>query len=284
MPVQRIGILHPGQMGIVVAVTAKNSGNEVYWASEGRSKVTRERAAEAGLNDSVTLARLCEICPIIVSVCPPEFADDLANRVLQHSFSGIYIDANAISPERAARIGRRMEEHGVQFVDGGIVGPPARARGRTWLYLSGKSAGAVAACFSAGPIEIEVIGDRPGKASALKMCFAAYTKGSTALLCSILAAADQLGVLEDLRRQWTRNGPSFPDVAQSIAQAAPKAWRFVSEMHEIAATLQAAGMPPEFHRAAAEVYEMLRDFKDSGEPSLEEVLRKLSLGARQEQI
>jgi hypothetical protein len=45
-------------------------------------------------------------------------------------------------------------------------------------------------------------------------------------------------------------------------------------MHEIAATFESAGMPPEFHQAAAEIYERLRTFKDIS-PSIEEILQKL---------
>src|SRR5580658_2652423 len=79
---ERIGILHPGQMGIVVAVSAQNSGNEVLWASEARSAATRERASQAGLRDAGTLTKLCELCPVIVSVCPPEFAEEIAEQVV----------------------------------------------------------------------------------------------------------------------------------------------------------------------------------------------------------
>jgi 3-hydroxyisobutyrate dehydrogenase-like beta-hydroxyacid dehydrogenase len=270
-------------MGMVVALSARNSGNQVFWASEGRSAATRDRAARAGLSDSATLARLCETCSVLISVCPPEFAEDAASQVLPHSFHGLYVDANAISPERTRRIGLRMEERGISFVDGGIVGPPVLTRGRTWLYLSGKCAATVAACFSAGPIEAEVLGEDVGKASALKMCFAACSKGSTALLCAVLGAAAQLGVLEDLKRQWSRNGPSLPAVVEEIQTAAPKAWRFVSEMHEIAATFEAAGLPPEFHQAAAEIYGMLKDFKDTPKPELDEILGKL-VSRKQEKL
>ena len=124
--------------------------------------------------------------------------------VLAARFRGTYIDANAISPQHKRSIAERMEPRGVQFVDGGIIGLPPRARGQTWLYLSGAEAEQVACCFTGGPMECEVIGTEPGKASALKMCFAAQSKGSTALLCAVLGAAQQMGVLEDLKRQWTR--------------------------------------------------------------------------------
>jgi 3-hydroxyisobutyrate dehydrogenase-like beta-hydroxyacid dehydrogenase len=276
MTAQRIGILHPGEMGSAVAATVRNSGHEVCWVSEGRSHRTRARAESAGLTDAVTLAHFCEICPVILSVCPPEFAAALAGQVLAHGFSGTYLDANAISPEHKQQIASRMQANGVCFVDGGIVGLPPKARGQTWMYLSGEHAETVAGCFAAGPMEAEAIGTEVGKASALKMCYAAQNKGSIALMIAVMGAADRMGVLDDLRRQWARGR----DVNQSvkteahILRAAPKAWRWAPEMQEIAATFEAAGMPPEFHQAAAEIYETLRAFKDAN-PSIEEVLKKL---------
>lgn len=168
----RIGILHPGQMGMVVAFSARNSGNEVFWASDSRSAATRERAAQAGLNDAGTLSKLCELCPLIVSVCPQEFAEEIAEQVARHSYQGTYVDANAISPDRTQRIARRLEECGARFVDGGIIGPPALARNLTWLlYLAGEHAPGDAPYFSSGPIEVEVLAGGVGRASALKICF-----------------------------------------------------------------------------------------------------------------
>jgi 3-hydroxyisobutyrate dehydrogenase-like beta-hydroxyacid dehydrogenase len=272
---QRIGIVHPGQMGTVVAVSARNSGSAVWWASEGRSAATQERASNAGLQDAGTLAKLCQLCPLIISVCPPAFAEQMAEQVAGHSYQGIYVDANAIAPERAARIGRRLQEGGARFVDGGIIGPPSLTRGRTWLYLGGEHAAGVAPYFSAGPMEVEVLAGGIGRASALKMCFAAYSKGSIALACSVLAAAEKLDVLDDLKRQWARSGPSLPDLESEISRAGPKAWRFVGEMHEIAATFEYCGLPPEFHQAAACIFQRLLEFKDREEPSVKDVLGTL---------
>ncbi len=270
-----IGILHPGQMGTVVAVSARNGGNEVYWASEGRSTSTHARASQAGLQDAGTLGRLCELCPIIVSVCPPEFAEQIAEQVARHSYQGTYVDANAISPERTQRIAQLLEERGARFVDGGIIGPPTMNRSRTWLYLSGENADSVAHHFSSGPIEVEVLAGSIGRASALKMCFAAYSKGSIALACAVLAAAEQLDILEDLKRQWQRSGPSLPELEREISRAAPKAWRFTGEMHEIAATFESAGLPGEFHQAAAEIFRRLKEFQGRDEPGTNDVLATL---------
>jgi len=276
MALRRVGVLHPGQMGIVVAISAKNSGNEVYWASEGRSEATRERAQNAGLQDAGTVAGMCELCETIVSVCPPEFAEDLAREVAQQSFAGLYIDANAISPERTQRIARLLEQAGASFVDGGIIGPAVLTPQCTWLYLSGEGAAEAASCFAAGPVETEILPGGVGRASSLKMCFAAYSKGRTALLCSILAVARELGVITDLERQWARNGPAWTDVEREISRAAPKAWRFAPEMEEIARTFECAGLPAGFHAAAADVFRRLAGFKDKDATGLEAVLAELA--------
>jgi len=275
----KFGILHPGQMGISIAASAKNSGCEVYWASEGRSEQTRKRAEEQELIDTHTLEELCQTCSVIISVCPPDAAEAVANQVVTAGFQGLYVDANAIAPQHVDRIKQVLESTEIDFVDGSIIGGPAWEPGRTWLYLSGEKAQAAADCFSNGPLETSIIGNEIGKASALKMCFAAYTKGTTALLCGILAAADDLGVRDELETQWSRNESDFATQTQNrIRRVTAKAWRFEGEMKEIASTLAGASIPGGFHIAAAEIYRRMAIFKDAPEtPDLEDVLAALLL-------
>ena len=271
-----VGILHPGQMGIVLAASAKLSGNRVYWASEGRSVVSIKRAQDAGLEDAVTLRALCQRVEILLSVCPPEFAEILAKQVLDAGFRGTYVDANAISPERVKKIALSMTAAGVDFVDGGIIGLASLEDGETWLHVSGGGAARIAECFAGGPVTVDVMEGEVGRASALKMCYAGYNKGSIALAGAVAAAAHRLGVYDALTKQWDRKGPGTKSLEGKLLRAAPKAWRWVGEMHEISDTLQSAGVPEGFHRAAAEVYERLRAMKDEDRPSFEEVIRRLT--------
>lgn len=277
---ETVGILHPGEMGVSVAASALKSGCTVYWAAEERSQKTRERAESQGLVETSTLAKLCETCSMIISVCPPHAAEEVGNRVLACSFKGLYVDANAISPQRVTRIGEAMTKGGAAFVDGGIIGGPAWEAGTTCLYLSGREARRAAACFSSGPLETQVIGERIGKASALKMCYAAYTKGTTALLAGILGAAEGLGVREELESEWSRKGSDFAvQVSQRVRSSTTKAWRFAGEMEEIRSTFEQAGLPGGFHAAAAEIYRRMAHFKSSAAlPPLKEVLIALLKG------
>lgn len=274
----RAAILHPGAMGVAVAQTMVNSGVDVRWVSNGRSPATHARAAAAGLTAVASLDELCVGVETIVSVCPPHAAEEVAAAVIDAGFAGLYIDANAISPQKSRRIGHEMNTAGLDFVDGSIVGGPPTRPGTTWLHLAGPRAAEAAALFAAGPLETNVLGDGIGRASALKMCFAAHTKGMTALLGTILGAAAEMGVLEDLETQWGRYDPEFPGSTRErvIRNAHQKAWRFVGEMEEMVETYAAAGLPSGFFAAAAEVYRRVGHFKDWPEPpDLDHLLESL---------
>jgi 3-hydroxyisobutyrate dehydrogenase-like beta-hydroxyacid dehydrogenase len=273
----RIGILHPGEMGVSIAAAAINNGHDVYWDSDGRSDKTRARAEKYRLIEVHSLLQLCQSCEIILSVCPPHAAEDVARSVIEADFQGLYLDANAISPQGAINISNLMEANGIHFIDGGIIGGPAWTPKSTWLYLSGIHAKDIASLFSMGPLETKVIGNEIGKASALKMCYAAYSKGTTALLATILAAAETLGIRENLYEQWDRDDQGFSGkVDQRITRVTAKAWRFEGEMREIASTLQDAGLPNGFHESAAEIYHRMADFKNSiTTPPLQEVMKSL---------
>ena len=281
MTSKRIGLLHPGEMGASLGAAARAAGTSVCWASDGRSDASRRRADEAGIDDVHTLAALAARSDVIISVCPPEAAKSLAESVLGTGYTGIFVDANAVSSATARDLAGTIEAAGGQFVDGGIIGPPARRQGTTRLYLSGTRASSVASVFQGSLLEAVVIGPRPGAASALKMSYAAWTKGSAALLTAIRALARAEGVETALLEEWSLSQPGLE--ARSAAGArnnAFKAWRFAGEMREIADTFEASGLPGGFHQAAAEIYQRLAVYKDCDPaPELSEVIDTI-LGAR----
>lgn len=264
---QQIGILHPGEMGVSIAAAARQGGHRVYWASEERSAATQARAVHHQLHDAGTVARLCADCDLLISLCPPHAAEAVAEQVLGYSFQGVFLEANAIAPQRAVRLDEALTASGITFVDGCLIGGPAWTPGETHLYLSGPQAETVAACFANSPLATHIMGPEVGRASALKMCYAAYTKGTTALLTAILAAAEQLEVREALSARWSDDEPGFAEqVEQRARRVTAKAWRFAGEMEEIAATFRAAGLPGDFHQGAAAVYHRLASFKTASEP------------------
>ncbi|HKD33962.1 MAG TPA: DUF1932 domain-containing protein [Gaiellaceae bacterium] len=244
-----VGLLHPGEMGAAVGENLLAAGHHVLWASLGRSAETRARAELAGLEDARTVEALARRSEVILSICPPHAALEVARSVA--GFEGIYVDANAVSPATAREIGGR-------FVDGGIIGPPPLEPGTTRLYLAGEEADAVAALFQRTLLEPHVISDEPGAASALKMAYAAWTKGTAAMLIAIRALARAEGVDETLLEEWRRSQPALIDRSAAAARSADrKGWRWVAEMDEIASTFASAGLPDGFHKAAAEVFRLV---------------------------
>jgi 3-hydroxyisobutyrate dehydrogenase-like beta-hydroxyacid dehydrogenase len=271
-----IGLLHPGEMGAGIGASLVRAGHRVSWASSGRGTSSARRAAAAGLVDVHSVEALAQSCDLIISVCPPSAALDVARQVA--GFGGTYLDANAIAPGTARDVAAVVEQGGGSYVDGGIIGGPPSPASSPRLYLSGPSAAPVCDLFDDTPVEAVVISEEPTAASALKMCFAAWTKGTTALLLDVRALAVAAGVEDPLLTEWEH---SLPDLAGrsllSAQQAATKGWRWVGEMEQIAVTFRAAGLPDGFHRAAAEIY--ARPERDEGaaadEDTLEVVLRSL---------
>jgi hypothetical protein len=226
-----VGLVHPGEMG--AAIGSAVSGHEVIWASDGRSDATRTRAA--AFRDVGTLNALAREADVILSVCPPHAALDVASELA--GFDGLYVDANAISPMHAQEIAQLQP----RYVDGGIIGGPAGPR----LYLSGEEATAVASLFV---LETRIVAN----ASALKMAYAAWSKGTAAMLLAIEHVAQAHGVWDALAAEW--DDALLERLAAAHRSAEQKGWRWIGEMEEIADTFAAAGEPDGFHRAAAEVY------------------------------
>jgi len=294
-----VGLLHPGEMGAAVGQCLAGAGHRVLWVPEGRSAATGARAAAAGLT-AAGLGGLIERSDIIVSVCPPHAALDTARLVA--GFGGVYVDANAISPATAREVAVLVEAGGAGYVDGGIIGTPPVAPGFIRLYLSGPRAGEVRDLFDGSPVDARVVdygmratdagasgGMRAtdagasggmgatdagasggvgvvGSASAVKMAYASWTKGSAALLLAARALARAEGVEETLLAEWGISQPGLDErSARAAGSAAAKGWRWIAEMEEIAATMAAAGLPEGFHQAAAEIYRRFRPTGRAGE-------------------
>jgi 3-hydroxyisobutyrate dehydrogenase-like beta-hydroxyacid dehydrogenase len=255
-----IGILHPGSMGAGIAGVLHGLGHAVLWVPEGRSRETAARADAAGLVGAADLSDLVERSAVIFSVCPPDAAADLAARVSDTGLlSGrTFVDANAISPASARRIAAIVEAAGGAYVDGGIVGNPPGTNGDTRLYLSGALSASVVDLFGRPPRpELAAIGlgPQPAAASALKMTYGAWTKGTSALILAIRAVARREGVEEHLLEEWRSSQPALEGLSdRSAGLAMTKGWRWAGEMDEVAATFAGAGLPDGFHQAAAEVF------------------------------
>lgn len=269
----KLGLLHPGQMGVSVGAALLQNQHQVLWLTAERSAATSKRAQQAGFTSVASLLELVERSDALISVCPPAAAAEVAEQVAGLGFSGVYVDANAVAPQTATALGAAFAE---RYVDGGIIGPPALQPGTTRLYLAGPRAGEVAGWFAQGALQAIAMQAPVGAASALKMGYAGYTKGLSALLLATQALAQQYDVADWLESEWQQSLPGTTDrLDRAALNSAPKAWRFAGEMREIAATYAAAELPSGFHLGAAELYERLVSLKDQSNLSTAQVVATL---------
>ena len=256
---QTVGLVSPGAMGSALADTLVRGGARVVATLDGRSERSARLAATAPIELLPDLAAVVREAEVVLSVVPPEaapaVAEDVARAAQEEGAAPLFADLNAISPATARGLaGGRLE-----LVDGSISGPPP-AKGRTTrVYLSGPRAREIAALPFEG-VDLVVVGDEVGSASAVKMSTASVYKGTSVLLLQALHAAHENGVLEHVVADLRAGAPHLvSNVERRIAVAASKAHRYAGEMREIAATQDAAGLTPALFEAMAEIYERIAE-------------------------
>ena len=248
----RIGILHPGAMGADLggALAARHS---VLWTGVGRTDVTRERATGAGFVEVAGLADLVRRADVIMSICPPHAAVEVAERIATVRSGGFfYIDANSVAPETMRDIARRFDDGMV--VDATVTGAPGA--GNTTLWLAGPRSGEAAELFSETRIASRIIGRDIGQASAFKMCAGLRSKVIPAVWATLLDAASAFGqdVEYAVHKHLREIGYDVEREAERVAERAAKVWRWTGEMDESAKTMREVGLPSGFSEAASMTY------------------------------
>lgn len=258
MTVRTVGILSPGEMGAGVGGALRASGLSVLTCLAERSPASHERAQAAGIKDVPDLAVLVQRCDLILSILVPARARGVAAAVGEAARSSggttVLADCNAIAPQTVQTIDADLEGSGVTLVDGGIVGgPPYNGQGPR-VYASGASAHVLGQLHGCG-IDVVDVGPEIGKASAVKMCYAAMTKGTTALRTALLVAARRLNVYDELIAEMENSQAAALGAATQGMRRLPNvAYRWIGEMEEIASTFAHVGVTPDFHTGAAQVF------------------------------
>ena len=258
MAVQTVGILSPGEMGAGVGAALGATGLTVLTCLAGRSPASHERARAAGIEDVPDLATLVERCDLILSILVPARARGVAAQVGDAARSAgadtVLADCNAIAPQTVQAMETDLAGSGVTLVDAGIVGGPPRNGQGPRVYASGSAAHLLGELDGRG-IDVVDVGPEIGKASAVKMCYAAMTKGTTALRTALLVAARRLEVYDELIAEMGHSQAAALGAATQGMRRLPNvAYRWIGEMEEIASTFEHVGVTPDFHTGAAQVF------------------------------
>lgn len=256
-----VAILMPGDMGHGVGQALIGAGHDVVAALDGRSEHTRGLARRAGMRDAGSVDTAVRAADLVLSILPPDRALEQARAVAEAmqrtGTAPVYVDCNAVSPMTARKVAEAIAPAGAPFIDCGIIGlNPVKAPG-TRFYVSGPDCAPMLA-FGSKVMLVQAIGAEIGQASALKMVYAALTKGTSALQTALLLAALRLGVLDDLLGEFegSQSGP-LKAMRERLPFLPADAGRWAPEMDEIAKTFAAAGVTDGFHRAAGDIYRLM---------------------------
>jgi 3-hydroxyisobutyrate dehydrogenase-like beta-hydroxyacid dehydrogenase len=262
MQIKNVGVVSPGDMGQAIAKRIKESGFNVHTALDGRSERTKALAREAGLTDCGSMEKLVSTCELVISVINPgeslNVAREVAAAMKKTGRKIAFAELNAVSPQTAKDADRMIRDAGGMFIDGGIIGSPPRGeKDRPRIYVSGPDAYLLEQIKHPN-LQIRVMSERVGDASAIKMCYAASTKGATALAVELLVAARKLGVEQALEKELRESrNDAFEGHLKAIAGMPSKAYRWVPEMQEIAKTFGEVGLTRHIFEGATDIYAMI---------------------------
>ncbi|MFC1534498.1 DUF1932 domain-containing protein [Thermodesulfobacteriota bacterium] len=258
MELKTIGLLSPGNMGHTVGKVLVSNGLDVISCLKERSNRTRLLAEQAGIKDVSDYETLVRESQIILSILVPAQAVHAARAVAaamsETGVNIIYADCNAVSPQTVRKIGELIDEAGGRFVDASIIGPPPVREGVTRFYASGPASKIFGSLNKFG-LDVRVMEGEIGQASAIKMCYAALTKGLTALFTELLTAARVMGISDALAEEFGHSQSALLQrIERGIVRMPERSRRWVGEMEEIAATFAHIGLTPKIHEGAADMY------------------------------
>jgi len=256
-----IAILAPGDMGSGVGQAMCAEGHRAVTALNGRSAHTRSLAEAAGIEDLGSVTDAVAAADLVLSILPPDravaLAEEVAAAMMSTGARPAYADCNAISPMTVAKVADALAATGATVIDCGIVGLNPIKSPPTRFYVSGPDVSMIQR-MDCPALSVRPIGDKVGQASALKMVYAAGTKGVWTLQTALLLTAARQGVLDPLMEELAYSQSAQLSAMRARIPFLPAdAARWVPEMEEIAATFADAGVTSGFHHGAAEIFGLL---------------------------
>jgi 3-hydroxyisobutyrate dehydrogenase-like beta-hydroxyacid dehydrogenase len=244
-------------MGGGIAAQAVANAAEVLWVPAGRSEATTARAVAGGLEAVSTVAELVERSDIILSICPPMFAEAVAAELGEHDVTGrIVVEANPVTGQQLDRIAESLP--GARLVDGAIIGSVPGTGMKPALYVAGPSdaTGTLHDLFAGTDVIVRDLGSEVGKASGLKSAYSTFQKGSRVLAALAHALGDEHGVRDELLELAQQRSGSYLSEPDYVAEMAAIAWRWAPDLAVAAAELSAAGFPGQAVSALGDVLDL----------------------------
>ena len=261
MSIETLAILSPGDMGHAIGRLLRENELLVLTCLIGRSSRTRELSESAGIIDVPDMNDLVEQSDVVMSVtvseAVPRLCKEIADAVKATGTDLLFAECNAIAPALSREMEGVLNASGARYVDASIIGGPPRNGSSPRVYASGDNVAEFEQLRDFG-LDVRNLGPELGRASGIKMCYAAMTKGTTALHAELLIAAEKLGLTEEVMAEFAGSQPAVVQRMEGWLPGMPaKSRRWVSEMQEIEKTFSDLGLTPDIFKGVAEMYRMI---------------------------
>ena len=240
MSIESVAILSPGDMGHAIGLLLRENELHVLTCLAGRSNRTRQLSEQAGITDVPSIKELVVQADVLMSVtvseAVPGLCQEISEAVKATGTDLLFAECNAIAPELSREMESVLKSGGARYVDASIIGGPPRNGSSPRLYASGDNVAELLQLRDFG-LDVRDLGDQLGRASGIKMCYAALTKGPTALHAELLIAAEKLGLTEEVMAEFSNTQPAGVERMEGWMPGMPaKSRRWGSEMEEIEKT------------------------------------------------
>ncbi|MDP3824518.1 MAG: DUF1932 domain-containing protein [Burkholderiales bacterium] len=267
MSVQRVGIVGYGEVGRIFAGGLKNAGVEWVGVWDLKLDDPRQRselmavAAKQGVQVCASAAELCAQCTLVISAVTASSTLAVAFEATADIQPGaFFLDLNSASPGTKQEAAELVDTAGGRYVEAGVMTSVPPHGLRVPMLLGGAHASELAEQLLAWGMDVRVVSDRVGVASATKMCRSVMIKGLEALVLESYATARHYGVEDAMIAtlqetfpgiDWQQQGSYF------FSRVAQHGQRRAEEMREAAQTVREAGFEPVMASAIADKHDWM---------------------------
>ena len=250
----KIGFVGFGEAGFHLAKGLRGAGVEqiiaydIHSNTAGRGEKIQLRASDSGVKLCESNQLLIENSDLILSTVTANKAMEAAEQNAPYlSSHHLYADLNSISPALKTSIGKLIETRGARFVEIAIMSPVPPHGHRVPMFLGGKHAQEFVEVLSPFGMNLEIISEQIGAASATKMCRSIIVKGMEALLFECVLGAVPYGADERVfaTLEETMPGMNWKKMASyMVSRVIEHGERRARELEEVAVTLRDIGVEP----------------------------------------
>jgi 3-hydroxyisobutyrate dehydrogenase-like beta-hydroxyacid dehydrogenase len=208
-----------------------------------------------GMQGVATLAEALRDADVMFSLVTADHAQAAAIAAAKILPRGaLWLDCNSCAPQTKQKSAEFIERAGGRYVDVAVMAPVHPRLHRTPLLVSGLHCEAALAALRALGMEAQLISDRLGTASSIKLCRSIIIKGLEALTAECVLAGRQLGVETIVLSTLEETFPGFGwqrHATGMLERAAVHGRQRSAEMRETAAMIESLGLPGRMSHATA---------------------------------